>query len=206
LLKEKHLKLITLGCCSYQLNLAIGDIIKIPQVSEIWEPVLEVARYFKRHGIATALIKSYALETSPFKAFQVPGKTRWQGKLYTTQALISNIAAIQKAIFYPGILSGNATPAEKAQFEHIKLSVLNPTFWDQARQLQDLLQPFLRVTIALESNSLKLSHCYTNFGWLIKEGCSSRLVPRPVIKPLIKLRFQKAWHPLIIIAYLANPL
>ena len=205
LLKQKKPRLITIGCCSHYMNLCANEVIQLPLVAEVWQQSLEVAKWFKRHGIAAAIVRRYAEGTAPFAAFQVPGKTRWQGKLYTVRALNKNQAAIQRAVFDPSIASARAQADERTAFQRVKDIVNNGSFWYNNHLLEQLLEPLLKVTIALETNAPKLSHVYANMAWLVSQASFTSLVPPEVIKPVLAKRFQQAYHPLMVIAYLADP-
>ena len=61
------------------------------------------------------------------------------------------------------------------------------------------------MTLALESDSPKLSHVYANIAWLVQKATFNSLVPTEVIKPVLSKRFLQAYHPLMGIAYLADP-
>ena len=204
-LKQVKPKIITIGCCSHHLNLLANDVISLPGVAEVWQQILSVAKWFKRHGVAAAIVRALAQQTAPFVAFQVPGKTRWQGKLYTVRALNKNQAAIQRAVFDPNIISANAKPDERTTFNQVKELVNDGNFWHQSILLEQLLEPLLKVTLALESDSPKLSHVYANIAWLVQKATFNSLVPTEVIKPVLSKRFLQAYHPLMGIAYLADP-
>ena len=122
------------------------------------------------------------------------------------ESVIKNQAALQKAVFRSEMLSSKAKLDEKKLFESIKALVVDGHFWHKAYMLQQLLRPFLKVTVALESNSPKLSHVYANMAFLMREAVVSELVPTEKIKPLLKKRFASAYHPLMGIAYLADPI
>ena len=110
------------------MNLCANEVLQLPAVIAVWQVSLKVAQWFKRHGIAAAIVRQLAQGTAPFVAFQVPSKTRWQGKLYTVRALNKNQAAIQRAVFDPNIISLKAKPEERAAFSRVKDIVNNGSF------------------------------------------------------------------------------
>jgi len=72
---------------------------KVPKLYQHFEAVKDVNRYWKNSAVLNGLLKATAKEINQkFVALQLPGKTRWQGKLYTVRSNISNIKAMQRAI------------------------------------------------------------------------------------------------------------
>ena len=65
-------------------------------------------------------------------------------------------------------------------------------------ELQTLLKPFLQVTLALESDKPKLSRLYANYTWLLNQSAS------PEVVELICKWWNNIYHPLLLIAYLAD--
>ena len=88
--------------------------------------------------------------------------------------------------------------------------ILNEKYWMKTLELQTLLKPFLQVTLALESNKSKLSCLYVYYIWLLNQSASfstSSLLPSPIPDTieLIRKRWNQIYHPLLTIAYLADP-
>ena len=121
-------------------------------------------------------------------------------------AVIKNQASLQQAGFATDIiLPSKPSKEDKEAWESVKDSLIDLMFWQQARQLQLLLKPLLKVTVSLETSQPRLSHIYADMTWLLQEEQKSELVPPLAIKTIIQRRFEKVYHPLIIIAFLANP-
>ena len=204
-LAKEYPGIITLGCSSHHLNLLINDIFKLPAVKAIWDEVKDVAKYFKNHAIALAFVKGWSKGT--FTAIQLPGKTRWQGKLLCVASLINNQASLTQATYdEDSILPAKPKKDDNEAWQPVKSSLANPSFWQQARSLHQLLEPFLKVTIGLESTQPRLSHIYADMTWLSRQQINSLLVPAVVLQTLISQRFAKIYHPLITIAFLADPI
>ena len=90
--------------------------------------------------------------------------------------------------------------------------ILDEQYWMKTLELQALLKPFLQVIIALELNKPKLSCLYAYYTWLLSQPVSlfstpSALLPSPIpnVVELIRKRWNKIYHPLLTIAYLADP-
>ena len=205
ILKAKYPKLVTLGCCSHTLNLLGNDIMKLPEVVEVWEKALEVAKWFKRHSLATAMVKDNTAQNEKFAAFQLPGKTRWQGKVATIRALRINWRSMQRTMLGERLLGPSAAAREKETAQGIRTIVLDDHFKGRMQMLEDLLAPFLQICIALETERPRLSKVYYYLTWLQKQTTISSLVPKQTFFPLVQKRMQQAYHPMMCIAYLADP-
>jgi hypothetical protein len=95
-IQKEYPEILCLGCGSHMINLLVKDIMKVPKLHQHFEAVKEVNQYWKNSGILNGLLKVTAKEINQkFITLQLPGKTRWQGKLYTIQSNISNIKAMQ---------------------------------------------------------------------------------------------------------------
>jgi hypothetical protein len=71
-----------------------------------------------------------------------------------------------------------------------------------------LLEPYLKITIAMESNQSKLSRLFAWFSWLIRETSSmhSIFISQEEATKMITARFLKIYNPLWLIAYLCDPI
>ena len=85
--------------------------------------------------------------------------------------------------------------------------ILDEQYWTKTLELQALLKPFLQVTLTLKSNRPKLSRLYAYYTHLLTKSATltSPLLPRSKAIKLISKRWNKIYHPLLTIAYLADP-
>ena len=141
-----------------------------------------------------------------FRAFQLPGKTRWQGRLYCVRSVHHNRLWLQAAAFQSDeILPTKPKPDEREQWSNIKALLLDETFWKDTAALEALLQPFLAVTLALERTRPQLSHVYADFNWLKVQSFTNDLVEPRQLATLVQNRWNKLYHPLMTIPFLADP-
>ena len=105
LLKQQFPHLLMLGCSSHIINLLISDIFTISSIGDLFNIILGVVRYFKSSYINIGLLNSKAKAlgiTRP--ALQMPGATRWQGKLYAAESLLKNRSTLEALIREPDAL------------------------------------------------------------------------------------------------------
>jgi len=206
-LNVKYPGLLTLGCGSHQTNLMVEDLCKLPKVAETLDRVKEVNTYFKKSAVRVGLIDKTSTERNlPRKAFQLPGKTRWQGKLLTVESCLFNQDVVQAAILdQQGCVGQSPRPDQAQKYTQIRALVLNEEFWDNSRSLRRLLKPFLQVTIALESTKPKASRIYAYYTWLLQETYIDGFLPHDEVITILSNRFNKIYHPLFAIAYLCDP-
>jgi len=214
LLQERYPKLTCLGCGSHQTNLLVGNIFRRDFVKHHFARVCFLNRYWKSSGRRIGLLEQVATALSTpekkvkMKAVQLPGKTRWQGKLYTAESAYANQVLFENAILRQDeCLPKHASPADKAHYNSVRRLILDSDFWSLTQQLCDLLQPFLEVTIALESNEPKLSRIYAYYTHLLKSTSllNSSFLPGAAARELISERFKKIYKPFMAIAYLCDP-
>ena len=95
----------------------------------------------------------------------------------------------------------------REKYRKIRVVILNKQYQKKTRQLEDLLIPFLQVTLTLELNKPKLSRLYVYYTFLLKETATltNTLLTRSEAYELISQRFRKIYHPLMTISYLCDP-
>lgn len=94
------------------------------------------------------------------------------------------------------------------KYESIRTTILNEDFWIKTADMIALLEPYLKITIAMESNQSKLSRLFAWFSWLIGETSSmhSVFVSQEEATEMVTARFLKIYNPLWLIAYLCDPI
>lgn len=164
IVKLSHPHIVTVGCCAHRLNLLANDIVKLPAVEETWTKALFVAKWMKTHTLAIERVKKHAAlrPDIKFKAFQLPGNTRWQGKVNTLTALIHNWIPLQQALLelrsepiYTGDPAFNQLLGIVFEQGTIQLD-----FCSKLTQLQGIFKPLLQASIALETSQPKMSTAY----------------------------------------------
>lgn len=182
LIKRQHPDLLTFGCGSHTTKLLVDDIFKIQLISKTFNQIKEVVLYFKVSSLRYAHLKETADEMSPphkFKALQLPGKTRWQGRHNTVDRLLHNRKVLEFAIMNKqALLPIRPTAGDRAKFEEVKQLIVSDEFWERTGQLRDLLEPCLKVNIALEADESKSSRLYAWWTWLLAESMRNPMVER----------------------------
>jgi Protein of unknown function (DUF 659) len=89
--QEQYPEILCLGCSSHMTNLLVEDIMKLPVLQDHFEIVKEINRYWKNSSVLIGLLQFTAKQSNQqIAAPQLPGNTRWQGKLDTLDSNISN--------------------------------------------------------------------------------------------------------------------
>lgn len=201
LLRQDNHRLITLGCCSHRLNLLGNDIVKHKDYQPIWQTAVMIAKWFKARSLATAVVKEEMERINTYKAFMVPGNTRWQGKVHTIRSVIHNLEGIQKAFVSRKLLD---VYGRQDEFQALQLKVFSNALKDDLHLLQEILEPLLRVIIALETDKPALSSVYRHMQFLYQRACQQPIEGKLELQQLYLQRLKQAWHPLMVIAYLAD--
>jgi hypothetical protein len=109
----------------------------------------------------------------------LPGKTRWQGKLNMVQSVLANKTFILTVLGDRNrCLSSQPIAEARAVYAAVKAKAEPYRFWEQLATLEQFLQPFLEVTIALESNKPK-GLTYHSLLWMAREADGSSYFTRP---------------------------
>jgi hypothetical protein len=204
--KKEWPDLFTMGCSAHMTNLLVEDLCKMDEISGVLGQVKDVVRYFKTSAILLGVLDSTAMEMGAKRtALQLPGNTRWQGKLLCVRSIEENKSILQRAILNEGdCLPERPTREQRTKYSDMRSLILDEGFFGKVAILRKFLEPFLKVTLALESDKPKLSRLYGYYTWL-SEVQVTGLVDAEVVQEKIIARFAKIYHPLLVIAYLCDP-
>jgi len=205
LLGVRYPEILMLGCASHIVNLTVNDIFALPEIQNIWQKVLHIAKYFKGSYILIGLMNKYAEKLDiKRKALQLPGNTRWQGRFNTTNSVIANRAVLREVVADPDVLN-NPTADQREKFLRVQEMILDYRFWEQAEALAGFLRPFLEVTLALEGVRPKASRIYAYFVWLSQITYLATSLDIASVKEIIGRRFKQVHRPIYTIAYICDP-
>lgn len=206
-LEQRYPGLITIGCASHMVNLTVEEILSASTISTYLSEAVNIIRHFKSSPILTGMLNDVAqAENTRRKALQLPGNTRWQGKLEAIDSLLVNRSYLETAIRDEiRCLNSSATTDQRAKYRSIRDTIHDDVFWGKIRRLQRFLQPFLQVTLQLESQKPRGSRIYAYFGWLYSQADGSGVLPADQLKEIISRRWAAVHHPLFTIAYICDP-
>jgi hypothetical protein len=208
-LRSVYPKIACIGCGSHMTNLLVEDIAKIPSFHTHLDLIKEVNKWWKSSSINSDHLRAVArLHGKKAIALQLPGKTRWQGKLYTCRSAFNNKDFMMQAILDRNTCLGDRPKKEvQEKYERMREIILDENFWIKTLDMVTLLEPYLKVTIAMESNQSKLSRLYAWFVWLLANTWTMKscFLSRVQAEKLISERFYKLYNPLWLIAYLCDP-
>lgn len=205
-LQSRYPGLLTLGCASHQVNLLVGDILKVSTLATTLNNALHVIRYFKSSPARTNELNKAASRLEERRvALKLPAATRWQGKMEATRSLIQNKPYVQAVLAnQTACLGTSVTTKNMALWAEMKALVEDYWFWAQLDTLQQFLKPYLKVTLWLESTKPTGSRLYPYFHDLLDEVPPSGL-NREEIHTLILNRWRKVAHPLFLVAFICDP-
>lgn len=176
LVQTKYPHIHGVGCASHQLNLVIGDILKLEMLSEPLEQAVEVAKWFRRHHIPNnELEENQKRLYGKTIALALPVSTRWQSVNNCVKALLGSQHALAQTANDPQVEEiMNRDDAGKV----IRYTVLNNNFWLGIKKVQRFVEPFLQVIISLESKVPKLSSIYNAYNWISSQILDQRTWPK----------------------------
>lgn len=98
ILEVKYPKIIFLGCIAHNLNLLVGDIMKLRWAANIMNDSKQIIKYFKTHNIPSAILKRHQIASySTQISLKYPVKTRWGSAAISLNSIATNRLALQLA-------------------------------------------------------------------------------------------------------------
>lgn len=205
-LQSRYAGLLTLGCASHQVNLLVGDILRVSTLATTLSQALRVIKYFKSSPARTNELNKAAKAVQETRvALKLPAATRWQGKYEAVTSLIRNKLYIQSVLANKSACLGtNVATQNVAVWQELKVLTEGYLFWATLEVLQQFLKPYLAVTIGLESTKPRGSRLYPYFHQL-REAVPPPGLDWDEIRELITKRWKKVDHPLFTVAFICDP-
>lgn len=89
LVKQKYPRIEMLGCGCHQLNLAIGDLLKLEPFQQTLKDAIMISKWWRNHHIPLAKLKKRQLKKlGTVIPLCLPVATRWQSNCATLSALL----------------------------------------------------------------------------------------------------------------------
>ena len=206
-LEESYPGLVTAGCASHIVNLCVEEILGISDINKLLKIACELVKYFKSSYLRTGLLEDAAKAAGVArKSLKMPGNTRWQGKLETVKSIRENRDHITAALGDENaVLGGKPLQEARDKYVRIRSIVYSYGFWEKLHALELFLEPFLKVTIALESNRSKASRIYAYFQYLLRHTAYTTALDFEQIRTIISKRFAQTHKSIYTIAYICDP-
>ncbi|KAF0385584.1 zinc finger bed domain-containing protein 1-like [Gigaspora margarita] len=200
ILDKKYPSIIFLGCLAHNLNLLVGDIIKLEWAQNILLNAIMIVKYFKNHTIPAAILKRYQEDKygSNYKTLKLPVETRWG----SSASCLSSIKVNQLAISLATTELINH-PTAIIDSEIIEI-VQNNNFWNEIQNLFVILKIIVSGITIFESNISYLSQFYKWYENLETNEYLVRSSASEQILDIILKRWNSMYNPIIEIAYLID--
>lgn len=151
ILMEKYPSIIYIGCISHNLNLLIGDIIKLDWVDGFLKKSKSIVKFFKSHNIPSAVFKRYQQNNNQSQAsLKLPVKTRWGSSVMCLESLIQNRLALELTV----------TELSRNINVDVKSSIQSGEFWDNIISIHGILNKVFIGIKLFESDEPKLGLFY----------------------------------------------
>lgn len=188
MVKAKYPHIHAIGCNSHMLNLAIKDVLNIDELKTPLQEAIEVVKWFKSHHRPLAYLREKQKEQHGKEiSLALPVVTRWQSNSDCLQSLKASRAALEQTVMLPEVreimLSSNGGA--------VRGSILSDQWWKAIDMVLDIVQPFLRVIIRLESNQPRLSSIHRSYTWLANQAVQD--APEAV-KEAISEALDRRWN------------
>ncbi|CAB5193535.1 unnamed protein product [Rhizophagus irregularis] len=200
ILQKDYPNIIFLGCFAHNINLLIKSVIELTLIKEIITPVQEIIKFFKRHHIENACLERLQIEKiGKTIKFNLPVITRWGSHHICLQSFLASKKALQNVVFEECVRKSIPSSLNSKLID-------TEGFWVDIEEICQLLEPFTKIIREFESNQPNLSLVYNRFTKLkneIKQLTNTSL--KDIILDKCTLRWEKMYHPAIVIAYYLDP-
>ncbi|THU98904.1 hypothetical protein K435DRAFT_720273, partial [Dendrothele bispora CBS 962.96] len=162
-LRKKFPWIVVLDCWAHQINLVVGDVlkIKIPLIRVV-DRALELIKWFNNHSIALGLFKAEQLTfRTSFLVLILPVLTRWTSHFLSLDRLCELETAFVRLVASPetrkrlSLCAGPKAEAKRKAQEIIEL-IRDRNFWKDVESVRDLLRPFAIAVNALQADNCRL--------------------------------------------------
>jgi hypothetical protein len=151
ILMNKYPSIIYIGCISHNLNLLIGDIIKLDGVADFLKKSKNIVKFFKSHNIPLAVFKRHQQNNNQHQvSLKLPVITRWGSSVMCLDSLIKNRLPLELAV----------TELSRDIDIDIKLYIQDEEFWDSIISIHNILDKVFIGIKLFESDEPKLGHFY----------------------------------------------
>ncbi|THU83200.1 hypothetical protein K435DRAFT_689974 [Dendrothele bispora CBS 962.96] len=164
LLVCKYPWIVILDCWAHQLNLVVGDILKLKEFRESVDQALEVIKWFLSHSLAVSLLVSEQ-QNADFSVILVlilPVLTRWTSHYLAIDRLLALSVPLRRLVLDPSIRETLIKVAGLKQVAKNKARLIIRTisrsnFWENVESICNLLKLF-----AIATNAAQADNCHLN--------------------------------------------
>ncbi|CAG8489323.1 7881_t:CDS:2 [Scutellospora calospora] len=184
ILKRNNPQILFLGCIAHNLNLLIGDILKLKWATNTLMSSKKLVYYFKKHQIPGAILKRYQKSSyTRYNTLKYPAQTRWGSSAACLNSILKNQLALELA-------KTELSRATNIDFPKIIANTINSSnYWNSVKNLLFILDRLV-VGISIFENYIQNDDDDT-----ISDS----------IRNILKKRWKKTYNPVILVAYLLDP-
>lgn len=163
---EKYPHIHQIGCSSHQFDLVIKDILQLPELDAKMKEAIELAKWYRNRHVPMAELRVGQQELYKKEiALSLPVAARWQSRHDCLKTLLQSREALEQVAVMSNI---RQEMSKKEAGQAVRMNILSDDWWDSISRMEQLVRPFIQVTIAMESNTPKLFHIYNNFAFSMK--------------------------------------
>ncbi|THU83160.1 hypothetical protein K435DRAFT_571524, partial [Dendrothele bispora CBS 962.96] len=207
--------LVVLDCWAHQVNLIVGDFIKlkVPLIRAA-DKALELIKWFNNHSFALGLLR----QEQTFYRFAVlvlilPVLTRWTSHYLAMDRLVELKPAFLRLVISDDICkklvaSAGSKAADKTKAKKMIRLIKETEFWTQVESLQNMLRPFAIAANLIQADNCRLDTVLFTLAHLYYIHKTSRNIDHRVCNAVIasiEKRWKKADQEIFILAVVFNP-
>ncbi|THU90830.1 hypothetical protein K435DRAFT_910345, partial [Dendrothele bispora CBS 962.96] len=207
--------LVVLDCWAHQINLVVGDVIKVKvPLIRAADMALELIKWFNNHSVALGLLRH---EQTTFQlvvlVLVLPVLTRWTSHYLAMDRLVELKAAFLHLVASEDICTqletcGGPKAADKAKARKMIRLIRDNQFWIKVEGLRDLLHPFAIAANIIQADNCRLDTVLFALANLYRIHSTSTTIDRRICNAVIvslDKRWKKADKDIFILAVIFNP-
>ena len=146
-----------MGCIAHNLNLIIGDIIKLKWSADILKDAKAIVKYFRNHQVPAAILKRHQKTIRSINSLKYPVKTRWRSAATCLNSILTNQLALE-------LTSKELSRTSITNYpEEICDTIDSKDFWRNVQDLLIILDKLVAGISIFESDTSQLALFYQWF-------------------------------------------
>ncbi|KDN33141.1 hypothetical protein RSAG8_13769, partial [Rhizoctonia solani AG-8 WAC10335] len=212
-LGKEHPELLLFNCWAHQIELDIGDILKLKNdLVAAGDDAQEIAKWFMSHSQALGLLHGEQVKANRRpRMYATPSLTRWTSHYLTAQGLLDDRGPLQATVALHRDRLKQIGSRDPERTEYVLGAVEQPKFWEKKKDLRSKLASYLRPLAILlnvaQAADTRLHHILITLGRLYQFFNHPSIGPevRVCVLASIELRWRKADQDAFILAVFFNP-
>ncbi|CAE6478675.1 unnamed protein product [Rhizoctonia solani] len=211
-LNRMHPHLLVFDCWAHQINLIVGDILRLnDRLVEAAADAIEITKWMLHHSYLLGLFRQErARSNAKSRELTLPAITRWTSHYLSFDSLNSQSTALRSLLINHSDAfrkSAGRSPEKKEQVERIMARIEDRSFWMKLAELKLYLEPLAIAANVSQAPTTRLDHVLIELGRLYYTFSKFAFNPAIIkcVLESLERRWGKADQDAFILAVFLNP-